>query len=130
MASPNRNINLECSICKKKMRSDNLRRHWLAKHKSFDFKVTTVVRGFLKDKDSNPSSIEDLKSEIVANGKLLDEKIALGENVSKVLADTNTKEESLSKNIEKLLTCIKAENYLSNQMMMSNFIPGSNKQRI
>ena len=130
MASPNRNINLECSICKKKMRSDNLRRHWLAKHKSFDFKVTTVVRSFLKDGDIKPSSIKDLKSEIVANGKLLDEKIALGENVSKVLADTNTKEESLSKNIEKLLTCIKAENYLSNQMMMSNFIPGSNKQRI
>ena len=97
MASLNRNIILECSICKKKMRSDHLRRHWSAKHKSFDFKVTTAVRGLLKDKDSNPSSIEDLKSEIVANGKLLDEKIALGENISKVLADTNTKEESLSK---------------------------------
>ena len=92
------------------MRSDNLRRHWLAKHKSFENKVTTVVRGFLKGKDSKPSSIEDLKSEIVANGKLLDEKIALGENISKVLADTNTKKESLSKNIQKLLTCIKAEN--------------------
>ena len=97
MASPNRNITLECSICKKKMRSDNLRRHWLAKHKSFDFKVTTVVRSFLKDEDIKPSSIKDLKSEIVANGKLFDEKIALGENISKVLADTNTKEESLSK---------------------------------
>ena len=97
MASQNRNITLECSICKKKSRSDHLRSHWLAKHKSFDFKVTKVVRGFLKDKDSKPSSIEDLKSEIVANGKLLDEKIALGENISKVLADTNTKEESLSK---------------------------------
>ena len=97
MASQNRNITLECSICKKKTRSDHLRRHWLAKHKSFDFKVTKVVRGFLKDKDSKPSSIEDLKSEIVANGKLFDEKIAFGENISKVLADTNTKEESLSK---------------------------------
>ena len=110
MASPNRNITLECSICKKKMRSNNLRAHWLVKHKSFDLEVTTEVRGFLKDKDSKPSSIEDLKSEIVANGKLFDEKIALGENIFKVLADTNTKEESLSKKIEKLLTCIKTEN--------------------
>ena len=33
----------------------------------------------------------------MANGKLLDEKITLGENIFKVLADTNTKEESLSK---------------------------------
>ena len=96
MASLNRNITPECSICKKKMRSDNLRRHWLAKHKSFDFKVTTVVRSFLKDEDIKPSSIKDLKSEIVANSKLLDEKIALGEKISKVLTSTN-KEESLSK---------------------------------
>ena len=56
MASLNRNITLECSICKKKIRSDNLRRHWLAKHKSFDFKKTIVVKGFPKDKGSKPSS--------------------------------------------------------------------------
>ena len=77
MAPANRNITLECSICKKKMRSDNLKRHWLTKHKSFDFKVTTVVRGCLRDKDRKPFASEDLESEIVANGKLLDEKIAL-----------------------------------------------------
>ena len=76
MAPVNRNITLECSICKKKMRSDNLKRHWLTKHKSFDFKVTTVVRGCLRDKDRKPFASVDLESEIVANGKLLAEKIA------------------------------------------------------
>ena len=65
--------------------------------------------GFLNDKDSKPSSNEDLVLEIVANGKILDEKIALDEKVFKVLTKTNTKEESLSKNATKLLTCIKAE---------------------
>ena len=97
MTSKNRNITLECSICKKKMRSDTLKRHWLTKHKNFDFKVTTVVRGFLKETDGEHSSNEDLELEIVSNGKLLDEKIALGEKISKLLTKTNTKEESLSK---------------------------------
>ena len=97
MAPVNRNITLECSICKRKMRSDNLKRHWSTKHKNFDFKVTTVVRGFLKDNDRKPLANKDLESEIVANGKLLDEKIDLGEKILKVLTDTNTKEESLSK---------------------------------
>ena len=67
----------------------------MTKHKSFDFKVTTVVRGCLRDKDRKPFASEDLESEIVANGKLLDEKIALGEKILKVLTDTNTKEESI-----------------------------------
>ena len=97
MPSKNRNITLECSVCKKKMKSDNLERYLLAKHNSFDLKVTTVVRGFLKDKDGVPSSSDDLESKIVANGQLLDEMIALVEKISKVLTETNTKEESLSK---------------------------------
>ena len=59
------------------MRSDHLKRHCLTKHKNFDFKVTTVVRGFLREKDYEPSSNEDLESEILANDKLLDEKIEL-----------------------------------------------------
>ena len=71
MPSKNHNIPLEYSVCKNKMRSDTLKRHYLA-NTNFDFHVTTVVRGFLKDKDSEPSSNKDLKSEIVANGKLLD----------------------------------------------------------
>ena len=79
------------------MRSDTLKRHWLTKHKNFDFKVTTVVRGFFKETDGEHSSNEDLELEIVSNGKLLDEKIALGEKISKLLTKTNTKEESLSK---------------------------------
>ena len=75
MASKNRSITLECSICKKKMRSDTLKRHWSTKLKNFDFKVTTVVRGFLKEKDGEPSSNEDLESGILANDKLLNEKM-------------------------------------------------------
>ena len=54
MASLNRNITLECSICKQKMKSDPLRRHWLAKYKSFNCQITSVVRGFHEDKDSEP----------------------------------------------------------------------------
>ena len=97
MDSKNRKINLEYSICKEKMSSDTLKRHWLTKHKNFDFKVTTVVRGFLKETDGEHSSNEDLELEIVSNGKLLDEKIALGEKISKLPTKTNTKEESLSR---------------------------------
>ena len=97
MTSKNRNITLECSICKKKMRSDTLKRHWLTKHKNFDFKVTTVVKGFLREKDSGNPSVQDLESEILADNKLLDEKIELGEKISKVLTNTKAKEESLSK---------------------------------
>ena len=44
----------------------------------------------------NPS-VQDLESEILADNKLLDEKIELGEKISKVLTNTNAKEESLSK---------------------------------
>ena len=65
MVSLNSNITPECSICKKKMMSDHLKRHWSSKHNNFDFKVTTVVRGFLKEKDGEPSSNEDVESEIV-----------------------------------------------------------------
>ena len=79
------------------MRSDHLKRHCLTKHKNFDFKVTTVVRGFLRKKDSVNPSVRDLESEILADNKLLDEKIELGEKISKVLTNTNAKEESLSK---------------------------------
>ena len=104
MAFKNCNTTLECSICKKIRK-----RHWLKRHNNFDFKITVIVRGFLKDKGSKPSSNKDLALEIVANGKVLDEKRALDEKISKVLKETNTKEESLSKNTRKLLTCIKAE---------------------
>ena len=79
------------------MRSDHLKRHCLTKHKNFDFKVTTVVRGFLREKDSGNPSVQDLESEILADNKLLDEKIESGEKISKVLTNTNAKEESLSK---------------------------------
>ena len=51
----------------------------------------TVVRGFLREKDSGNPSVQDLESEILADNKLLDEKIELGEKISKVLTNTNAK---------------------------------------
>ena len=86
---------LECPVCKRTMRSDSLKRHKLTKHKNFNFQVTTIIKAHVKD--GGITSDQDLESEIVANGKLLDEKIASGEKIFKVLTDTNTKEESLSK---------------------------------
>ena len=55
------------------MRSDNLKRHKLKKHKNFNFQVTTIVKANVKD-SGNPS-VQDLESEILADNKLLDEKI-------------------------------------------------------
>ena len=127
--STDRHRILECPVCKKSMRSDNLKRHKFNKHKNFNFQVTTIVKANVKD-SGNPS-VQDLESEILADNKLLDEKIELGEKISKVLTNTNAKEESLSKKIKKLSTCIKAKNLQLTQMMMiSNFILGSNKQSI
>ena len=95
MKPVNRHRILECPVCKRTMRSDSLKRHKLTKHKNFNFQVTTIIKAHVKD--GGITSDQDLESEIVANGKLLDEKIALGEKILKVLTDTNTKEESLSK---------------------------------
>ena len=124
--STDRHRILESPVCKKSMRSDSLKRHKFNKHKNFNFQVTTIVKANVKD-SGNPS-VQDLESEILADNKLLDEKIELGEMISKVLTKTNAKEESLSK--KKLLTCIKAKNLQLTQMMISNFILGSNKQSI
>ena len=77
------------------MRSDSLKRHALKKHKDFNFQVTTIVKATVKG-DGNPFD-QDLESEILANNKLLDEKIELGEKISKGQTNTNTREESLSK---------------------------------
>ena len=57
--------------------------------------MTTIVKANVED-NRIPSN-QDLESEILANDKLLDEKIELGEKISKVLMNTKTKEESLSK---------------------------------
>ena len=94
MASKNRNKTLECYLQKE---NDHLKRHWLTKHKNFDFQVTTVARGFLNDKDSEPFSNEDLESDIVANDKLIDDKIRFGKKISKVIMDRNTQEEPMAK---------------------------------
>ena len=51
--------------------------------------MTYILNGPLPD--------QALESEILADNKLLDEKIELGEKISTVLTNTKTKEESLSK---------------------------------
>ena len=96
------------------MRSDHLKRHCLTKHKNFDFKVTTVVKGFLREKDSGNPSVQDLESEILADNKLLDEKIELGEKISKVLTNTNAKEESLSKKNEEAFNLYQSKKFAIN----------------
>ena len=74
---------LECPICKKKIRS--LKRHKLTKPKNFYFQVINTVKSNIKDR-GNPSN-QAFESEIVANGKLIDEKIALSEKIPKVRND-------------------------------------------
>ena len=77
--STDRHRILECPVCKKSMRSDNLKRLKFKKHKNFNFQVTTVVKANVKD-NGIPSN-QDLESEILADNKLLDEKIELGEKI-------------------------------------------------
>ena len=78
------------------MQSNNLRRHRRAKHEIFDktlsIKVETKV-----DIDKGSCNNEDLKIEVLGNAKAYDEKILLGKTLHKLLIETNTKEESLSK---------------------------------
>ena len=52
----------------------------LTKHKSFDFKVTFELSGFLKKKFTETFSDKNLESEVDIENKLVDEKIALGGN--------------------------------------------------
>ena len=52
----------------------------------FDIRLTVIVEG-----KSN------LKLEILDNAKIYGEKISLGKSIHKVLMETNTKEESLSR---------------------------------
>ena len=63
ISSTVRHIILECSVCKKRMRSDSLKRHELKKHKNFNFQVTTIVKANVKN--SGIPSYQDLESEFV-----------------------------------------------------------------
>ena len=63
MKSTDRHRILECSVCKKRMRSDGLRRYELKKHKNSNFQVITIVNV----KDSGIPSYQYLESEILSN---------------------------------------------------------------
>ena len=78
------------------MRSNNLKRHWRTKHKMFDMKLSVKVDSSVVI-DGGPCTSEDLKMEVLNNAKAYNEKIQLGESLHKILMETNTKEESLSK---------------------------------
>ena len=73
---------LECSICRKTMRSNNLKRHWRTKHKMFDMGLTVTVEAKSKVGESS-STGNNLESEILDNAKIYDEKISLGERILK-----------------------------------------------
>ena len=92
---PDRHKVLECPICKKMMRSNNLKRHWRSKHSMFDMVLTTRVE--IKDNTGKDATRNDLKSEILKNSTIFDEKIQLGESIFKVLMETNVDERSLSR---------------------------------
>ena len=96
MSSLDRHKTLECSICRKMMRSNNLKRHWRSKHGMFDMELNIKVKSNTKV-SGTPSTTNDLKVEILDNAKIYDEKIELGKDIFNVLMDTNTKEESLSR---------------------------------
>ena len=57
--------------------------------------LTVTVKAKPKIGDSS-STDNNLKLEIQDKAKIYEEKISLGENIHKVLMETNTKEESLS----------------------------------
>ena len=71
---PSQHRIVECSTCKKIMRSDHLRRHRRTKHEIFDktlsIKVETKV-----EIDKGSCNSEDLKIEVLDNAKAYDEKI-------------------------------------------------------
>ena len=60
---------------------------------------------------------------MLANDKLLDEKIKLGEKISKVLTDTNTKEELLSKKYMKAFDLYQSRKFAINPNANINLYP-------
>ena len=87
---PSQHRTLECSICKKMMRSNNLKRHWRTKHNMHDMTLSVKV-GSRAIIDGESCTSEDLKMEVLSNAKAYNEKIQLGESVNRILMETNTK---------------------------------------
>ena len=77
-------------------RTNDLKRHWKAKHKMFDMGLT-LTDDFKSKIGECSSKDKNLKLEILDNAKTYDEKISLGESIHKVLMETYMKEESLSR---------------------------------
>ena len=61
----------------------------------FDMESAIRVEGKTKI-DKSPSIVNELRFEMLNNGKLFDEKISLGRHIYNLLMETSTKEESLS----------------------------------
>ena len=62
---------LECSICRKTIRVDNLKRHWRTKHKMFDMGFTVTVEAKSKVGESS-STGNNLELDILDNAKIYD----------------------------------------------------------
>ena len=90
-----RHRTLECSLCKKMMRSDSLKRHWRSKHKTTDMELIIKVKS-KTNINGAPATDNDLKCQMIANDMLFDEKINMGKSIYNLLSETNAKEESLS----------------------------------
>ena len=67
-----RHRTLECSLCKKMMRSDSLKRHWISKHKTTDMELIIKVKS-KTNIDGAPATGNDLKCQMIANDMLFDE---------------------------------------------------------
>ena len=93
---PSQHRIVECSTCKKMMRSNKLRRHRRAKHEIFD-KTLSIKDETKVEVDKGSCNSENLKIGVLDNAKAYNEKILLGETLHKLLMETNTEEESLSK---------------------------------
>ena len=57
---------LECSICRKTMRSNNLKRHWRTKHKIFDMEIQKTGRDIF----GKPGKCEFLVYQLFNNGNV------------------------------------------------------------
>ena len=104
----NQNKRSQCTVCKKWMRSDHLKRHSKI-HEILDVPEektqieelsVTHKRNDVEDQDKTSDiqpSVEDLRELLSRNNQLYLEQIELGKNISSILDEGVVREESLTK---------------------------------
>ena len=105
----NQNKRSQCTVCKKWMRSDNLKSHSKIHKDILDVpeeKIqieelsVTHKRNDVEDQDKTSDiqpSVEDLRELLSRNNQLYLEQIELGSNISSILDEVVVREESLTK---------------------------------